>query len=144
MGIDALLARLESQAVSPVTPRNSAGVTRKAAPVLDCTPVTPVTPQSDVTATARVSRWLLHLPDGLLEVTFAPAVRHAEVLRQYPLAVAAEPLPDPAPVWMPADLRALLLRLDLDDRAMAREMYAIDPEGTRLLIEGMASDDERR
>jgi len=78
------------------------------------------------------------LPDGLLEVTFAPAARHAEVLRQYPLAGVAEPLPDPAPVWMPADLRALLLRLDLDDRPLMAEMYAIDPEGTPLLLEGMA------
>lgn len=88
-------------------------------------------------ARETASRWLLHLPDGLLEVTFAPAACHADVLGRYPLAVAAEPLPDPAPVWMPADLRALLLPLDLDDRALARDMYAIDPDGTRLLVEGM-------
>lgn len=71
-------------------------------------------------------------------MTFAPPARHADVLRRYPLAVAAELLPDPAPVWMPDDLRALLLPLSLDDRAMAREMYALDPEGTRRLLEGMA------
>lgn len=138
MGIDALLSRLEAEAVTPVTSRNSAGVTSKPAPALTCTPVTSVTPRKDNAAAARASRWLLHLPDGVLEVTFAPAACHADVLGRYPLAVAAEPLTDPEPVAMPADLLMLVNRLDRDDRPLVREMYAIDPEGTRRLVEGMA------
>ncbi|MCO5118769.1 MAG: hypothetical protein M9951_03940 [Burkholderiaceae bacterium] len=71
-------------------------------------------------------------------MTFAPPARHADVLRRYPLAVAAEPLGDPAPVAMPAGLLMLVNRLDRDDRPLVAEMYAIDPEGTRRLVEDMA------
>lgn len=68
--------------------------------MLDCTPVTPVTSPNGVTAqdSATHSRWLLHFADrDYIEVTFAPPVALADVLRQYVGAVAAVPIADPAP-----------------------------------------------
>ena len=50
-------------------------------------------PASDTATAIRATRWLLHFTDrDLLEVLFAPAADHAEVLADYPDAVAAEPL----------------------------------------------------
>lgn len=132
-------AKTDETPISSVSSVGSEGVSEKSQPgFVGFVGTSPEAWQKNEIAGKAANRWLLHFPDGVLEVTFAPAVRHAEALRRYPLAVAAEPLADPAPVWMPDDLRALLLPLSLDDRALAREMYAIDPEGTRLLLEGMA------
>ena len=50
MALDALLARLEGRAVTPVTADAIADVTPKPAPMLACTPVTPVTAENDDTA----------------------------------------------------------------------------------------------
>ena len=46
MGLDDLLAKLAREAVTPVTPEHTGGVTAKALPILACTLVTPVTPQT--------------------------------------------------------------------------------------------------
>jgi len=145
MGLDALLSRLEADAVTPVTPAEIRDVTVKPAPALDCTPVTPVTSPEAVTPQSRACLWLLHFPDlDPVAVAFAPAVDHAGVLAAYPQAIAAEPMPEAAePV--PADLAALFdacERIGLygdEDRAALLAMHALDPEGTRGLIEAMHS-----
>ena len=49
MALDALLARLEGRAVTPVTAGAIADVTPKPAPMLACAPVTPVTAENDDT-----------------------------------------------------------------------------------------------
>jgi hypothetical protein len=143
MGIEALLSRLQGEAVTPVTSAKSAGVTPKPAPALDCTPVTAVTPKCDVTANARACRWLLHFADAeALEVTFAPERDQAEVLAWYSDAIAAEPLPETT-AMVPAELLALFDACaraglcDDADRAALPAMFALDPEGTRKLIEAM-------
>lgn len=100
MGLDALLARLKAESVTPVTPAESEGVTAKPAPILDCTPVTPVTAPMSVTAqdSAKHSRWTLHfLGADPLATTFAPAVSLTEALAAYPSALAAIPVPDSPP-----------------------------------------------
>jgi hypothetical protein len=111
---------------------------------LDCTPVTPVTPPEAVTPQARASLWLLHFPDlDPVTVAFAPAVDHAGVLSAYPAAIAAEPMTEPPAVPLSADLVALFdacERIGLygdEDRAALPSMLALDPEGTRRLIEAM-------
>ena len=39
--------------------------------------------------------WRLHFPDGeTLDVSFCPAVTHAEALARYPQAIAAKPIPE--------------------------------------------------
>jgi len=146
MGLDALLARLEAEAVTPVTPAESADVISKPAPALDCTPVTPVTSLDGVTAQARACLWLLHFPDlDPVAVAFAPAVDHAGALAAYPAAIAAEPMAEPPAVPVPADLAALFdacERIGLygdEDRAALPTMFALDPDGTRGLIEAMHS-----
>lgn len=50
MGLDALLARLEGRAVTPVTPAKTPAVTGKAAQLVPCTAVTAVTAQNDAKA----------------------------------------------------------------------------------------------
>lgn len=144
MGLDALLARLEAEAVTPVTPAESAGVTAKPAPALDCTPVTPVTSPDGVTAQARACLWRLHFPDlDPMIVAFAPAAGREGVLAAYPAAVAAEPIAEPQAVPMPADLATLFdacERVGLyndQDRTALPAMLALDHEGTRGLIEAM-------
>jgi hypothetical protein len=47
MGIEKLLARLQAESVTPVTPQKSGGVTGKQASIQAVTPVTPVTPKKD-------------------------------------------------------------------------------------------------
>lgn len=144
MGLDALLSRLERHAVTAVTASETAGVTAKPAAALACTPVTPVTASADVTA--RASLWLLHFPDlDPVAVAFAPAVDHAGALASYPAAIAAEPMPEPPAVPMPADLAALFDACakaglyDEADRAALPAMLALDAEGTRGLIEATHS-----
>lgn len=50
MALDALLARLEGRAATPVTADLTPDVTPKPAPIKACTPVTPVTAENDDTA----------------------------------------------------------------------------------------------
>ena len=76
MSLKALLASLESRAVTPVTADVRPSVTPKPAPVLACTSVTPVTSENDDTASSATSE---PLPD--------PAV---EIRRQRVLAMLAE------------------------------------------------------
>ena len=52
MGLDALLARLQARAVTPVTPATNRALQPKPAPLLACTPVTPVTSQNRQCASA--------------------------------------------------------------------------------------------
>lgn len=52
MGLDALLARLQARAVTPVTPATNRALQPKPAPLLACTPVTPVTSQNRQGASA--------------------------------------------------------------------------------------------
>ncbi len=146
MGIDALLARLEAEGVTPVTPAGATDVTAKRAPALDCTAVTPVTPPDRVTPQASACLWLLHFSDlEPVAVAFAPAVDHAGALAAYPAAIAAEPMPDPPAAPIPPDLSAMFnacVRAGLydgADRAALPTMFAADAEGTRALIEAMQS-----
>ncbi len=95
---------------------------------------------------ASASLWLLHFPDlDPVAVAFAPAVDHARALASYPAALAAEPMPDPSAVPVPADLVALFDACakaglyDDADRAALPAMLALDAEGTRGLIEAMHS-----
>ena len=94
MGLDALLARLQREAVTPVTPSISQGVTAKALPLLAVPLVTPVTPKnSNGRGKAAYWRWRIHFADrNPLEVAFSPEATHAEVLDFYPSALAAEPV----------------------------------------------------
>lgn len=69
MGLDDLLAKLAREAVTPVTPQHTSGVTAERLPILACTPVTPVTPQDR-----------------------KPAAIPADVLADSPDALAAEPI----------------------------------------------------
>ncbi len=92
MGLDALLTKLQREAVTPVTPSISLGVTAKALPLLAVPLVTPVTPQNNSTQ-GNIWRWLVHFSDrNPLEVAFSPEATHSEVLRLYPDALAAEPI----------------------------------------------------
>lgn len=63
MGLDALLAKLQREAVTPVTPSISLGVTAEALPLLAVPVVTPVTPQDDHAEPFYAGRWR---PDELL------------------------------------------------------------------------------
>lgn len=94
MGIDELLAKLQREAVTPVTPQHTDGVTAEALPILACTLVTPVTPKnSNAGERAAFYRWLIHFADrNPLEVAFSPPARHGEVLADYPDALAAQPI----------------------------------------------------
>jgi len=75
MGLDALLARFESRAVTSVTVDVTTDVTPKPAPVEACTSVTPVTAENHDAASAAANK-------GTDELTTA--------------ALACEALPDPA------------------------------------------------
>jgi len=88
--------------------------------------------------------WLMHFADrNPATVTFAPAVDHAGALAVYPDAIAAEPMPDPPAVPVPADLAVMfdacerIGLYDDEDRAALPTMLALDPDGTRRLIEAM-------
>jgi len=145
MGLETLLARLAGQdgAVTAVTPVPAADVTANSAPLLACTAVTPVTSSCGVTADASCShRWLLHFADAEpLAATFAPAVALTDVLARYPDALAAEPLPDPAPSALPEDIAARMdecVAADLydeGDRALLAVMHSTDADATRALVD---------
>jgi hypothetical protein len=146
MGLDALLARLAGGGdVTAVTPAPVADVTAKPAPLLACTAVTAVTPPADVTADdARADSWLLHFVDREpAAVTFAPAVTHADALARYPGAVAAQPMPEPSPGALPADVAGRIdecIAADLyrdEDRELLAVMHAADADATRALIDAL-------
>lgn len=146
MGLDELLARLEAEAVTPVTPAVASDVTAKRAPGVDCTAITPATPPDRVTPQARACLWLLHFPDlEPVAVAFAPVVDHAGALAAYPAAIAAEPMPDPPAASIPPDLSAMFdacVRAGLyddEDRVALPAMFAADAGGTRVLIEATHS-----
>lgn len=141
MALEALLARLEAESVTPVTSAGTADVTAKPAPVLACTAVTPVTSPANVTE--RATLWLLHFPDlDRVAVAFAPERDQAEVLAAYADALAAEPMPEET-ATVPANVLALFdacAKAGLygdDDRAALPAMFALDPEGARRLVEAM-------
>lgn len=86
MALDALLARLEGRAVTPVTADETPDVTRKPAPMLACTPVTPVTAENDDTADKATGE---ALPDPAMEgrrrrvlamLTERPGIRYAVIV----------------------------------------------------------------
>lgn len=58
MGLDSLLATMETRNVTPVTPIEAAGVTLEPAWIKACTPVTSVTPQNNVTANEPTNDWI--------------------------------------------------------------------------------------
>lgn len=90
MALNALLARMEGRAVTPVTAYVTPDVTPKPAPIKACTAVTFVT-----ACEANSWAWLLHFTDrDPVEVYFSPVVAHTEALAAYPEAVAAEPIPE--------------------------------------------------
>ncbi|MFN7643252.1 MAG: hypothetical protein ACK5PW_09255 [Burkholderiales bacterium] len=87
---------------------------------------------------------MLHFPDREpLTVTLDPPGTQAHVLTRYPGAVAAEPLPEPVLVALPAEIVALVddcIAADLygdGDRETLAPMYAADPAGTRALVAEM-------
>lgn len=95
---------------------------------------------------ASASLWLLHFPDlDPVAVAFSRGVDHAGALASYPAAIAAEPMPEPPAVPMPADLAALFDACakaglyDNADRAALPAMLALDAEATHGLIEAMHS-----
>lgn len=145
MSLEALLASLESQCVTPVTLIADRGVTSKPASVLDCTPETRVTPQGGETASdVQAQRWVIHFADrDPLEVTFAPAVTHAEALASYRCGVAAEPIPESPGVMIPPDLTeafdqcAAADRYGDRDRTSLSATFAVDPVATRALATEM-------
>lgn len=93
MGLDALLAKLQREAVTPVTPSIALGVAAEALPLLGVPPVSPVPPEDKDGQPFYAGWWLLHFSDrDPLEVAFSPAATHAEVLDAYPDAAAAEPI----------------------------------------------------
>jgi len=111
-------------------------------------PQSPLSPLSrtDMHNAGPADRWLLYFTDhDSVEVTFAPPASHAEALVHSPGAIAAEPLPEVAHGPVPAGLMALFdacVQASLygyEDRVALLAMLALDPEGTRGLIEAMHS-----
>ncbi len=139
MGLDALLERMEHRAAdTPETPCNPDRVSAKPAPILACTLDTPDTPRSvnltheapnDGTRnTATASRWwLLHYADREpVEVACSPPATHAEILKRYPAAIAAEPF---EPIRRQPDTR-----LTAADEATIRAWLAHIEEGDPAAI----------
>lgn len=101
-------------------------------------------PEHETVIAERAFRWQLHFSDcDPLQVTFAPALDHADVLASYPDAVGAEPVPEPPAVAIPGDVAALFDAseraglYDDTDRAALPAMVAIDADGTRALVADM-------
>ena len=89
MALNALLARLESRGVTPVTSQKMSDVTPRLASIMACTLVTPVTSQKNVTGDKETGE---PLPDRAMEsrrqrvlamLDAKPASRYA-VLVDYP------------------------------------------------------------
>jgi hypothetical protein len=103
MTIEALIDAMAKRAAdTPDTPRNPGEVSAKPAPRLACTPDTPDTPQNgnaraDTEAAIVSHGWLIHFADREpLEVYFNPDASFRKVMRAYPDALAAVPLPERA------------------------------------------------
>ncbi len=101
MGLDSLLARLESRMPdTPDTPCNPAGVSAKPLQHKACTPDTPDTPQNcngrgnaPKAEPERHRRWWITYPDGSVDsLTCTPPATGAEIVARYPGAVVAEPV----------------------------------------------------
>lgn len=80
------------------------------------------TPGPSESATAW--RWLLHYPGHDVEVSTSPESTRAEILRDFPGAIAAEPIPD-TPKRKPTEAEAKELR------ALVAAIYAADTDGDR-------------
>lgn len=108
--------------------------------------VTVASPEKYETTATLASMWHLHFTSrDPITVAFSPAVDHAGALAAYPTANAAEPATVPPAARVPAETEALFdacERVGLygtEDRAALPALIAIDPEGTRGLIEAMHS-----
>jgi hypothetical protein len=138
-------AQRDSHKVATLTVATPATVVGPPAPsVATVASVTVASPEKRECVDAPASLWLLHFPDlDPVTVAFAPAVDHAGVLSAYPATIAAEPMTAPSAVSMPADLAAMFdacKRIGLygdEDQASLPEMFALDPAGTRGLVEAM-------
>ncbi|MGQ5487559.1 hypothetical protein ACUH78_01840 [Thauera sp. ZXT1-4] len=105
---------------------------------------------TDTAPPIRATRWLLHYADREpMEVWFAPAVDHAEVLAAHPAALAAEPIPErditrTANAREHAELLALISAIyagDTDaDRAEALDAALADPEGALTCYRAIAAE----
>lgn len=121
MGLDSLLATMETRNVTPVTPIEAAGVTLEPSWIKACTLVTSVTPQNNVTANepandwkftsdgepealllmaddhefdeeARHLVWVFHFAEDEPETgVFMKPVNYRQALAMYPQAIAAVP-----------------------------------------------------
>ena len=90
------------------------------------------------------ARWVLHFAEGdPIEMTADPPLGHAEVLVQYPTALAAEPLSAPMPREPSPALAAMFtqcVEVGLyaeEERPVLRSMYAADPGSTQMLVAEM-------
>lgn len=104
------------------------------------------TPGPGESATAW--RWLLHYPDHDVEVSTSPESTLAELLRDFPGAIAAEPIPD-TPKRKPTEaevkeLQALVAAIyaaDSDgDRAEALAAALADPDGALLCYRAIVAE----
>lgn len=99
---------------------------------------------------APATHWLLHFVDSdPMEVWFAPAVTHAEVLAQYSGAVAAEPVTErtgirPATPHERDELLALIAAIFAedtdDDRQEAIDAALRDPDGALTCYRAIAAE----
>lgn len=152
MGLDDLLARLERAAGTAGTADVPADVPANPLQTLAGTAGTAGTAEkdkgggdsseplpSDTAPPIRATRWLLHYADrDPVEVWFAPAVTHAEVLAAEPGAVAAEPVHErvgtrPATSGECDELLALVEAIYADDTEQDRQeaigAALLDPAG---------------
>lgn len=163
MGLDDLLARLERAAGTAGTagvpadvPANplqtlagtagTAGTAEKDKGEADSSETLP----TDAAPPIRATRWLLHYADREpLEVWFAPAADHDEVLAAYRDAVAAEPIREridtgAASVIERDELLALIQAIyaaDTDqDRQEATDAALADPEGALTCYRAIAAE----
>ena len=146
MALDDLLATLERRAAdTPDTPCNPIEVSAKPAPILACTLDTLDTPQIDDARKntgnegATSWGWLLHFADSEpAEVFTSPESTLAEVLRDFPEAIAAEPLPvtptrpaKPLTAEVETTIRAWLALIEETDPAIIADVLGrcrTDPE----------------
>lgn len=104
------------------------------------------TPEPGESATAW--RWLLHYPGHDVEVSTMPESTRAEMLRDFPGAIAAEPIPDtPKRKQTEAEakeLQALVAAIyaaDTDnDRAEALAAALADPDGALLCYRAIVAE----
>ena len=126
------------------TPATDAAPNREA--VATVAGVAVAIPQNRKSVVVAATCWRLHFADrDDVRVTFSPAVERSAVLAAYPDAVAAEPVQEATVLPLPADLTTMVdscIGIGLygdEDRAALPTMFALDPDGTRGLIEAMHS-----